>query len=310
LDTLTKGLEDVARTQDPYQTQSKCKAIVALFPYAVQREQCGDSRMVEGFWNIAKIHRGRWTIERPLSMLLDEVDLNFPSLVMTLVSPYADWRLVSNTNAVTRWAAAALAAPYTEEVCESVVDTLLQIASNIRLQSSIPIDMWAWLKKRPSLQPICGGRKWGTEYHVVRRVRELGDVELLESYFLLVWSEWDYIQSDGLTEMCASIRECFGGVGMWRHREVLIKRLDHVLGELDKGLDHLNQQVSWIGEYHIQRAREDYGKLKVELLGVDRKALENLTRTPFKSFNPSDLLTQRMSTESHSTFICALPLLW
>ena len=105
--------------------------------------------------------------------------------------------------------------------------------------------------------------------------------------------------------MCISIREDFGGIGMWRHREVLTERLDHVLGRLDLGLEHLRQQKPSLGEDHIQRARGQYGGLKEELLEVDKEALAILTRMPFiYSF---DLLTKRLSTEPHSTFVCALP---
>ena len=106
--------------------------------------------------------------------------------------------------------------------------------------------------------------------------------------------------------MDTSIREDFGGIGMWRHREVLTERLDHVLGQMDLGSQPLRQRNPYLGDSHIPRSREQYGGLKEELLEVDREALEILTRTPFiYSF---DLLTKRLSTESHSMSACALPL--
>jgi len=122
-------------------------------------------------------------------------------------------------------------------------------------------------------------------------VWELGDIELLESYFLLIWSEWNFIWMAGLTGTHTSFKGDFGGIGMWRHREILIKRLDQVLGELDRGLDHLRQQKPSLEEHHIQVASGDYRGLKEGLLEVDREALEILTRTPFRSINFFGLLT-------------------
>jgi len=184
-----------------------------------------------------------------------------------------------------------MAVPYTEEVCQSVVDTLLQIASVRHLEPYIPVEIWAWLKERPYLPPICTGRWKGTMGRVVRRVRKLGDVEILESYFLLVWSEWDFICRNGFTEIRTSIREDFGGIGMGCRREVLIKRLDHVLGELDRGLEHLKEQNPDLDEDHIPEAREQYEELREVLLEVDKEASEILTRTTFRLISLFNLLT-------------------
>ena len=261
------------------QVGTKGKAIATLFPYAVWRERGGDNKMVDALSAIIRAPWGRKDMAQPIFTLLGKEDFDFPSWVVTLMSPHVYWRW-SNADMITRWAVAALAVPYTEDIGQSVVDTLLQIACYDHLQPHIPVDIWTWLKKQPSLPPICEGRYWGTEGRVVRRVRELGDVEILESYFLLVWSEWDYVQESGLGEMCTSIREEFGGIGMRHHREVLIKRLNHVLGELDKGLECLRQQRPYLDEDHIQTARGQYEELKKLLLRVDREALEILTRTP------------------------------
>ena len=77
------------------------------------------------------------------------------------MSPYLPWTdAFYDQNAVHRWAAAALAVPYTEEVGQSVVDVLLQIASNSSLRLHIPRDVWALLKKRVSLPPVWGGDRW------------------------------------------------------------------------------------------------------------------------------------------------------
>ena len=271
--------------------ECKRKAIIALLPYSVWREQVGDHRMTDAVLGAVRVPKIGRFMAQSVAALLGEAGRNIPNRVMVLMSPHADWGQEPNTNTVTRWAEAALAVPYTEEVGQSVVDALLQIASNNSLQPYIPVTIWAWLKKRPSLPPICRGRSVGTLCDVVRTVRGLGDVEILESYLLLVWSEWDTVYLSGITEMCASIREDLGGIGMGRHREVLIKRLDYILGQLDRGLGHLQQQNPVLGGDHIPEAREQYGKLREALLEVDRKASEVLTRTPFRSINSFDLLT-------------------
>ena len=274
------------------QIESKRKALVALFPYAVRWEQGGDHRLFDTYLCVFGVPGAREVVGRPIVMLLDEASPNSPNWLVTLVLPYAEWESRSHPSRVTGWARAALAVPYTEGVGQSVVDTLLQIAPYRPLQPYIPADVWAFLKKQPVLPPICDGRRMGTADHVVRRVRELGGAELLESYFLLVWSEWHPIYPGGLAEMRTSIRQDFGGIGMWRHLEVLIKRLDHVLGELDHGLEYLTQQNPTLDEYQIQTAREQYAELREALLEMDREALEILTRTPFRLANLFGLPTR------------------
>ena len=284
----------MARVEDLDQIWSKRKAINALFPYAVWRERGGDQRMVDAFLGIARAPGvGTFVAEPIVTALFDEASPDSPTRVVTLVSPYVRWVTQRfNKNTVTWWAAAALAVPYTEEVGQGVVDALLQIASIDTLQPYIPVDIWAWLKKRPSLPPTCRGRSVGTMNYVVCRVRELGDVEILESYLFLVWSEWDATYPGGLTEMCSSIREDFGGIGMGSRREVLIKRLNHVLGQLDRGLGHLEQHKPILKESHIVAAKVEYTELKEVLLEVDREALETLTRMPSRLINLFKILTQ------------------
>ena len=313
---ITEELENMVRVGDLDQIKSKGKAIIALLPYSVWREQIGDHGMTDAILGVVRVPNVREFMGRPIATLLGKAGSDFPNRVMTLMSPHADWWRQDrepNANTVTRWADASLAVPYyTEEVGRSVVDTLLQIASNNSLQPYIPASVWAWLKKRPSLPPICNGRNTGTWVDVVRRVRGLGDVEILESYFLLVWSEWNYIPSDSFTEMCTSVREDLGGIEVGRHREVLIKRLDHVLRQLDKGLGHLKQQNPTLDEDHIPEARERYGKLREALLEVDEEASQILARMSFGSTNSFDLLThpQNPTRRSFVPFLshsCSLP---
>ena len=278
----------MARVGRPGKIKSRRKAIIALFPYTVQRERVGDPRMADAFLGVIRVGT---SMDKQVTELLSEAGPDFPNRLGTLMSPYAHWKSQSNTDTVTRWAEAAMVVPYTEEVCQSVVDTLLQIASVRHLEPYIPVEIWAWLKERPSLPPICTGRDKGTMGRVVRSVRKIGDVEILESYFLLVWSEWDFIYRTGFTIMKISIREDLGRIGMGRHREVLVKRLDHILGQLDMGLEHLKEQNPDLDQDHIPEAREQYKELREELLEVDREASEILIRAPLRLINLSNLLT-------------------
>ena len=125
-----------------------------------------------------------------------------------------------------------------------------------------------------SLPPGCLGRSKGNGGAIVHHVRELGDIRILKSYFLLVWSEWDHIddESGGFVEMQISIQEDFSGIMMQYHREDLIKRLDDVLEQLDQGFTYLVQYKPGIHEHNIQIAKGQYGELKRVLLEVDRKA--------------------------------------
>jgi len=247
--------------------------------------------MVDAYLGIVRVLGERGAITQPIVTLFNEASPDPPNRVVALTSPHIPWSFWPNEHTVAWWAAVASAAPYTGEVGESVVDTLLQIASNASLAPYISFDIWAWLKKQPSLPPICRGRSVGTRDHVVRRVRDLGDVEILESYLLLVWSEWDTVSAEGIAEMCTSIREDLGGIGMGLHREVLIERLDHILGQLDRGPGHLKQHKTTFDEHDIVTAKQQYKELKNVLLEVDREALEILTRTPFRLIDLFNLLT-------------------
>jgi hypothetical protein len=283
---LTQELEIMAGAPgaDPA-VQSKCKAISSLFPYAVRLERDGQRGMIDAIFRIAsKATSGGFMWHHIVPCVTTWFnETNSSSLDQTIIfaAPYTRWIDESCTqNLVARWAAAALAIPYSEEVGRSVVDALLQIASGDRLRPHIPIEIWAWLKGRPSLPPVCRGRLRSTTSDVVRHIRGLGDIELLKSYLFVVWSEWNYVYDSGLVEMETVIREEFYGIVMWRHREDLIERLDHVLGQLDQGLDYFERYNPEIGETHIARAKEHYEWLKKALGEVDEEAMKILSRTP------------------------------
>ena len=194
-----------------------------------------------------------------------------------LASPHIPWHpLRYRGDLVERWAVATSAVPYTEEFGQSVVDTLLQIASEIELLPLIPVDAWSWLTRQPSLPPVCLGRRNGTYPHVVKAVRKLrglGNVWVLKSYLLLVWAEWDPLLSSGLDEMCTSIREDFGGIGMDNHRQALIQRIDHILDQLALGLEHLEQHNPNLTQENFLEMRNQYRRLSRVLLETGSRAI-------------------------------------
>ena len=115
----------------------------------------------------------------------------------------------------------AAASPlYTKKIGLSVVDEVLQVGFTF--------------PERPTILLAFQRQPNGAGGDVIRRVLALGDLRLLKSYLLLLWSEWFHIDSlsGGLDEIQISIREDFSGMGMGCHREGLIKRLDHILEQL------------------------------------------------------------------------------
>ena len=183
--------------------------------------------------------------------------------VITLLSPYVPWNgALNNTVAVTRWAAAVTATPYTEEVGQSVVDTLFQIAYIDFLRPHIPISTWELLKRQPSLPRVYHGIAKGGSAKIVAHVRRLGDIDILKSYFLLLWADLFTPNSVQTHAMERSIREDFGGAMMEKYRTDLIKRLDYVIGQLDHHLERIPDNAL------IQEAKKRYTKLKDVLLEV------------------------------------------
>jgi len=276
----------MAQAEDQQLLHTKRKAISGLFPYVFWQKQAGQQDMLDALSRAAMTSNPEQFIWHHAEQYIDTLS-NKPGpisldYIITLASPHISWHDgLHNENMVTRWAAAASAVPYTEEVGRIVVDALLQIASIDSLRPHIPVDIWGWLKKRPYLPPVCRGRSPGTREAVVCQVRELGDIAILKSYLLLVWSEWEGLPSDrGFAEMCTLVREDFSGIGMGRHREDLIKRLDHVLGRLDRGLKYLQRHNPSLRERNVQRAKQKHGELKKVLLEVDREAINVLARTP------------------------------
>ena len=279
---------------DPHLIASKCEAITALFPYAIWREQAGERDVFDTFIRLAS-DLGRFgsawhRIEPLVVMMLDEGSHVSLKEAIILAAPHFDWKKFGNGEyLIQMWAAAALEVPYTDNIGQSVVDALLQIACWGPLRLHIPVDMWLWLDRRPSLPSVCSGRRLGTTKGVVRTVRDLGDVETLKSYFLLVWSEWDHLRGAG--EMAISLREDFSGIGMLRHQEDLLHHLDRVLGELGRGFRYLHQHNPSLGESDVMQMRLQYGRLRRALQEVHGEAVATLTREFLRSVTLYDTYT-------------------
>ena len=261
--------------------RSKRKAIISLLPYAVRLARNEQREMMDAILHVALNPRCwgfTWRRIGPyITTLFDKSSPPYLNQVTTLVAPSIHWGDGTYTqHAVARWIAAVLATPYSEVVGQNVVDALLQIVCEDTLRQEIPIEIWAWLKKRPSLPPVCRGRAAGTKSAVVHHIRGLGDIEILKSYFLLVWSEWDYLHDCGLTEMMITIGEEFRGIAMRHHRDDLTERLDYILGQLDQGVWDSKEHVLRVFEY----GKEQYRQLKEVLLEVDRSSREASPRTP------------------------------
>ena len=277
--------------------ESKRKAITALLPHAVWQERDGQPEMLDTILRAAGASRMPLSMHFYVNQFISTLFSEASPRAIILVLPHFHWdELTDRGDLVQWWAAMASTVPYTEEVAQSVVGTLLRIASKARLVQYIPANLWSWLTKQPSLPP---GHPVGTNSLVVNVVWALKDIEVFKSYLVLIWSEWN--TPWGCNEMCTSIREDFSGIGMGKYRAKLIRRLDHVLGQLDCGLEHLRQYSRHIYEFDLRVREGRYQKLRETLLEID-------SRTPHLIVMPLHVLTLTwMRTGSRTTFMCALP---
>jgi hypothetical protein len=88
--------------------------------------------------------------------------------------------------------------------------------------------------------------------------------------------------------MQISIRDDFGGIEMGHHRGDLLQRLDHVLGQLDHGLEHLKHQNPELNNGHLQRMKYRYKTLREPLLETNVKAI---SRTSLSTITPLCVFT-------------------
>ena len=277
----------MATSENAYGIQCKRKAVTALFPYAVWRERVqGDSTMMDAFLTAFAVFGPGTTLWHPILPSIPRLFNAASSHAVVVVSPHVPWdRVPDDKSVVVAWAAATSAVQPTEQVERRVVDALLQIASVNRLRQHVPDGHWSWLNKRPSLPPVCRGRSIGTKTHAADWIGALGDTKTFTSYLLLIWSEWDTIGSPKLdpagsaqclSEMQWVISWYLRGPETQGHREELVKRLDHILKQLDEGLVYLRLYKLWIEEDDVQWAKAQYGELREVLLGMDTTEMRRI----------------------------------
>ena len=291
----------MTEAEDRVPLQLKRKAITTLLPYAVWQERDGQPEMFNTILHAAGASKMSEFVWYHIIEFVSTLFSDASPRAAILASPHLPWyRLTDRRDLVQWWTAMASVVPHTEEVAQGVVDTLLQIASYPGLLQHITPEAWSWLTLQPSLPPVCTGRHCGTSRPVVKAVRALKDIKVLKSYFLLVWSEWDRLYYAGLDEMCTSILEDFGGIWMGQHRTDLIQRLDHVLGQLDRGLEYLTQHNPDITEENLQRRKDQYQKLRDILLEMDT---EVISRTLHLAILTLCVLTP--TTQDPVRYLCA-----
>ena len=234
----------MVKAADPRLIRSRRKAISVLFPYAVHLARRGQREMLDTFSRVARVSDSEhfmWHHIRPFIMTLfggpSPPSLNW---VLGLISPHKLWHDLPHDNS----AVTLPAAPFSEEIDRDAVHEVLRVAF------------------------IKPGRRTSTraETAAVRKVRGLGDTRVLRLYLHLLWSKGTYIdyRYEDTAEMQISIQEGFGGIGMWRHREDLIKRLDG---------------FRWESAERTGQAAEQCRELKRLFLEVDEAAEKILTRT-------------------------------
>lgn len=169
------------------------------------------------------------------------------------------------------WISAADALDDTEEVRQAVVDVLLQMAFFHSVRVHITPRAWSWLNKRPALPPRCRGRLLcSIGSNVLPAIRAHNDIELLTSYLVTMWSEWDCAGEWAFDGMCEALWEEFCGDDdeAREYRKDLLGRLNLVLGELGKGLGHLKVRHPDMQPDELEVIRERYKELKRILVQV------------------------------------------
>jgi len=280
----------MAEAQALNKLHSKHKPLVALLPYAVWQEQHGQPEMFDMLLHVARAPGTLMFTWRCVKHFVVELLPKATPHTTVFISPSNVWESIFvREDFVQRWAAATSVIPHTEEAAQCVVDVLLQVVSYSFFTPPITTSIWLWLMRQPMLPPICRGRARGSRLTVVRMVRGLENIDILKSYLLLVWSEWDALYYDGFEEMCDSVREDFCGIGMGRHWGDLVQRLDHVLGRLDQGLGYLKQYKPDLNEDQVRNMQDQYRILREILIGVN---IEAVARTSYPTIILSRMLIQ------------------
>ena len=277
LETITSSiaLRLTKASQDPAAVLSKYKAITVLFPYAVRRGQEGDLQLLEAFLCAVRYFpsTSQWTrryIRPVLPKLLVEGSPATFKRAAILALPYLElaWLDSDEICSFTElWISAADALEETEGVCQAVVDVLLQMAFFHSVRTHITPKAWSWLNKRPVLPPRCRGRLLcSIGSNVLPAIRALDDIELLTSYLITMWSEWDCAGEWAFEGMCQALLEEFRGDEVREHRMALLGKLNTVLGELGKGLGYLRMWHPDMQPGELEVIRKRYRELKRILL--------------------------------------------
>ena len=220
---LTQKLEAMVEAADGILLDSKREAISTLFIYVIL-EQGRQKRMANAISHALQVS-GMWIFIKPYtSMLFCGPSTPSMNSLIILLSPYIGWddRYHSKCDVIS-WATAASAVPYTEEVGRDVVSALLQILIYDSLRPHIPPNIWTWLKKHSTLAPLYQPRHLQVTSSTVRYIRGLEDIEILNSFFILTWLEYNAIDCEDMMDL---FKEDFCGIGMWGHRKDLLERLD------------------------------------------------------------------------------------
>jgi len=264
----------MADAGDRKELWNKRKAITTLLPYAVRLERDGMGRMLDVCLRAAVVADDLGFVWFSSKFLADIFLSKATTRATLLVSPHFHWSFLDvGLGLVRQWVATVSVTPCTEEVAQGVVATLLRVMSQPEFRPHITFDVWSWLKRRPSLPPVCAGRRCGTHSNNVKAVRRLNDPEVFKSYLVVVWSEWNSLRGSGFDEMRDAIPQDFGGSGMGHHRADLIQRLGCVLGQLDRGIDYLRQHKPGVDEDDFEDMKDQYGELRGILLEVNIKAI-------------------------------------
>jgi hypothetical protein len=273
---ITRKLKTIAENPDRKSLFSKRKAISALFPYAIHLEGVGWQEAADVIAHLFRDSGIPWCQIKPYVKMWFMKSTSFPlNQALIHMLPCADWHR-AHYKTVEKWTKVVLQVSFTEEVCRSAVAVMLQISLNDSLWPLIPINIWAWLKEQPALSPLFGRQPVKMDEGLIRYLHGLDDIEILKSYLLVLWSEGHEVWF--LDEAADFICETFGGIGMQDHKKDLIKRLDHVLGQLDQGLAYSKQHNIWslaLGR-QIWSRTSCYRRLKKLLEGVDSDEDSNL----------------------------------
>ena len=264
---VTHKLEAIVEAADGILLDSKCEAIYTLFVYVIleQREQRMTNSILRALLALEARRRVTWSYIGPYTSVLFRGP-NTPSMNSFIIhlSPYIGWhRKYHSKGDVIRWAAAALAVPYTEEVGRDIVGALLRISIDDFLRPHIPMEIWTWLKKHSTFPPPDLGRGITVTDSTLRYIRSLGDIEISKSYLRSAWSERN--TTDGGNAVERLLREDFCGIGMWGHRKDLVEWLDRVLESCNRSPYYHN---TWHWDELLRRI----------LLEVETEAVETLIR--------------------------------